>query len=59
MSSRQQVIYLMKKTKYGAYVPDKDVALMNKPRGSVDNINYAELFDKEKSQIVILDLNTP
>lgn len=53
MSSRQQVLYLMEKTKDGAYDPEKDVALMGKSRGSVDNIDYAEVFDQEKTHLVL------
>eukprot|EP00826_Nyctotherus_ovalis_P015610 TRINITY_DN14457_c0_g1_i1.p1 TRINITY_DN14457_c0_g1~~TRINITY_DN14457_c0_g1_i1.p1 ORF type:complete len:149 (+),score=33.99 TRINITY_DN14457_c0_g1_i1:163-609(+) len=54
MSSRQQVLYLMEKTKDGAYDPEKDVALMGKSRGSVDNVDYAQLFDQEKTRSVLL-----
>jgi len=52
MSTRQQILYLMEKTKDGPYDPEKDIGLMGKSRGSVDNVDYAELFDKEKTRAV-------
>jgi hypothetical protein len=48
MSSRQQVLYLMEKTKNACYDAEKDVALAGKTRGSASDIDFQELFDREK-----------
>ncbi len=43
----------MEKTKNEAYDPEKDVSLMGKSRGSVDDVDYAEIFEDEKKRAVI------
>ena len=52
MSSRQQVLYLMERTKKEGYDLDKDLSLVGKTRGSVNDVNYAEQFEQEKRLIV-------
>ncbi len=57
MSERQQVLYLMERTKQAGYDPEKDVALLGKSRGSVNDIDYSELFEQEKKRAVIRGRN--
>ena len=52
MSARQQVLYLMERTKNQSYDPEKDVALVGKSRGSVHDVDYSELFDQENKHLV-------
>lgn len=54
MSSRQQVLYLMERTKDQCYDPETDVGLAGKSRGSASDVDYQELFDREKCIAVFL-----
>jgi len=58
MSSRQQVLYLMERTKTEGYDPEKDVGLVGKSRGSANDVDYSELFEQEKRLAVKHGLNT-
>ena len=53
MSARQQILFLMEKTKNEGYDAEKDVALIGKSRGSVDDVDYSELLEREKKHSVI------
>jgi hypothetical protein len=53
MSARQQVLYLMEKSKNESYDPEQDVALTGKSRGSASDVDYSEIFEEEKKHAVL------
>ncbi len=46
------MLYLMERTKKQDYDLDKDLSLVGKTRGSVNDVNYTEQFEHEKRLIV-------